>query len=136
LPRARPRAGPRRTRSGRHGRRRERTGRGREGRLMLWGFWLWERRKPRSASFAASAAPTMSVLLLLSLAASPAVAGILSGVVFEDANGNGVRDAGEQGIGGIGLSNGRAIVRSAADGSYAIEAAEGDVVFAIKPADR
>ena len=93
---------------------------------------LWERRKPRSASIAAFAAPT----LMLMLAASPVVAGTLSGTVFEDANGNGIRDAGEPGIGGIGLSNGSAIVRSAADGSFAITAADGDVVFAIKPPDR
>lgn len=77
-----------------------------------------------------------AMLAVLLLCPAPAFAGTVSGTVFEDANGNGLHDAGEQGIGGIGLSNGRAIVRSAADGSYAIEAAKGDVVFAIKPPGR
>ena len=63
-------------------------------------------------------------------------AGAVSGTVYEDANGNHVRDAGERGIEGIKLSNGRAIVRSGADGSYAIPAQASDIVFAIKPADR
>ena len=74
--------------------------------------------------------------LLLLLSAFPAFAGTVSGVVFEDANGNGLRDGGEPGIAGVKLSNGRAIVRSGADGSYAIDAAAGDIVFAIKPAGR
>jgi hypothetical protein len=58
------------------------------------------------------------------------------GTVFEDANGNGTREAGEHGIEGVALSNGRDIVRSAADGSYAVAARPDDVVFAIKPAGR
>ena len=51
--------------------------------------------------------------LLLALAAAPALAGTVTGVVFEDGNGNGVRDGGEPGIAGVKLSNGRSIVRSA-----------------------
>jgi hypothetical protein len=58
------------------------------------------------------------------------------GTVFEDANGNGTREAGEHGIAGVALSNGRDIVRSAADGSYAVAARPDDLVFAIKPAGR
>jgi hypothetical protein len=70
-------------------------------------------------------------LLLLS---APAFAGTISGTVFEDTNGNGLRDAGEAPVANVGVSNGHAIVRSAADGSYAIAAATDDVVFAVKPA--
>lgn len=68
--------------------------------------------------------------LLLALALLAPVAG----TVFEDANGNGVRDTGEPGVADVAVSNGRDIVRSAADGAYALEAGADDVVFAIKPA--
>jgi hypothetical protein len=78
--------------------------------------------------------------LLLAIALFVPVAGAaeagISGTVFEDANGNGLRDAREPGIAGVAISNGRDIVRSAADGSYAISARPDDVVFAIKPAGR
>jgi hypothetical protein len=83
--------------------------------------------------------PARGGLLLVLALLSPAAgaAGVqVDGTVFEDTNGNGSRDAGERGIGGVALSNGRDIVRSAADGSYAIAARPDDVVFAIKPADR
>src|SRR3546814_3974448 len=73
--------------------------------------------------------------LLLLLCCAPCIAEV-RGVVYEDANGNGVRDGGEPGIEGVKLSNGRTIVRSAADGSYAIAAGTGDIVFAVKPAGR
>jgi hypothetical protein len=78
--------------------------------------------------------------LLLALAllapAAGAAATQVGGTVFEDANGNGARDTGEPGIAGVALSNGRDIVRSTVDGSYAIAARPDDVVFAIKPAGR
>src|SRR5690606_3280474 len=62
--------------------------------------------------------------------------GTMWGTVFEDANANGTREAGEHGIAGINISNGRDIVSSDAEGSYAIATQAGDIVFAIKPADR
>lgn len=82
----------------------------------------------------------MGLGLLLAMAMFVPVAGAaearVSGAVFEDANGNGAREAGETGIAGVAMSNGRDIVRSAVDGSYAIVARPDDVVFAIKPAGR
>jgi hypothetical protein len=69
-------------------------------------------------------------------AAWPALAANVSGTVFEDADGDGLRDPGEPGIAGVAISNGREIVRSAADGGYAIAARPDAVVFAVKPADR
>ncbi len=80
-----------------------------------------------------AAGSALSLLLLLVLLAGPAFGATLGGTVFEDANGNGVRDTGEPGIADVAVSNGRDIVRSAADGSYALEAGADDVVFAIKP---
>src|SRR5690606_38076346 len=56
-----------------------------------------------------------------------------SGTVFLDANGNGRRDPGEQGVAGVKLSNGRDIVPSDADGHYRIAVQPGDTVFAVKP---
>ncbi len=71
-------------------------------------------------------------------AQAPAVAqqgADFTGVVYTDANGNGQRDPDEAGVAGVKLSNGRDIVRSAADGSYRITVRPGDTVFAVKPAD-
>jgi hypothetical protein len=71
------------------------------------------------------------------LAATPGAAmAEMSGVVFEDANGNGLRDAGEHGIPGMRISNGRDIALSAADGTYRIATRPEAPIFAIKPADR
>jgi hypothetical protein len=80
----------------------------------------------------------LGLLLAIALFAPAAVAAgaQVSGSVFEDANGNGLRDAGEPGIPGVAVSNGRDIVRSAADGGYAIDTRPDAVVFAIKPASR
>ena len=51
----------------------------------------------------------------------PAQALEIRGTVFEDANGNGVRDAAEPGLPGIQVSNGREIVRTDDRGRYRIE---------------
>lgn len=40
------------------------------------------------------------------------------GIVFDDANRNGSLDAGENGIAGVGVSNGSLIVQTAGDGGY------------------
>ena len=48
--------------------------------------------------------------LLCSAGLTAAAAEMASGVVFEDANGNGKREAGEKGLAGVGVSNGEAIV--------------------------
>ncbi|MCH8524259.1 MAG: calcineurin-like phosphoesterase family protein [Balneolales bacterium] len=45
----------------------------------------------------------------------------VSGVVFDDRNQNGVRDAGEPGVAGVLVSNGLSFVRTGSDGSYTIE---------------
>lgn len=69
-------------------------------------------------------------------AASPATPATMVGMLFEDANGNGVRDASEHGIAGVRISNGRDLVASAADGRYRITMRPDAPVFAIKPPDR
>lgn len=56
-----------------------------------------------------------------------------AGVVYNDLNGNQRQDAGEPGIPGVGVSNGRNVVKTDAAGEYRLPV-EGDaVVFVIKP---
>jgi hypothetical protein len=63
-------------------------------------------------------------------ATEPAVGGI----VYQDDNGNGIRDAGERGIAGIKVSNGRDLVISDAQGRYRLPPPAGGTLFVIKPA--
>jgi len=55
------------------------------------------------------------------------------GQVFEDRNGNGVRDNGEPGLPGIKVSNGIDVATSNAQGEYTLDYADGRTVFVIKP---
>ncbi|MCQ8185802.1 calcineurin-like phosphoesterase C-terminal domain-containing protein [Parvularcula maris] len=56
------------------------------------------------------------------------------GVVFEDRNRNSRRDEGEPGIRGVKVSNGRDVVVTGADGSYAIPALDDMSLFVVQPA--
>jgi hypothetical protein len=57
----------------------------------------------------------------------------ITGIVFEDANRNGQRDAGEHGLGGVSVSNQRDVVQTAADGNYSLPSAGYGVVFVSLP---
>lgn len=57
-----------------------------------------------------------------------------SGQVFEDRNGNGVRDPGEPGIPGIKVSDGVQIAVTDARGEYNVSYEDGRTLFVIKPA--
>lgn len=75
--------------------------------------------------------------LLMSLTAANAMAQPSScdtGTVFEDRDGNGVRDDGESGLSDIAVSNGRDIVRTDQAGRYRLSEAVAGIVFVIKPA--
>jgi hypothetical protein len=77
----------------------------------------------------------IAIALLQIMAARADVAPrTLHGTVYLDTNGNGVRDAGERGIAGIAVSNGSAIVRTDTAGKYALDVADGQTVFVVKPA--
>lgn len=80
----------------------------------------------------------MQVLIALSAAASSGMASpgdsVQSGIVYADGNRNARQDAREPGIAGVGVSNGRDVVRSDAAGRYRIAVAGGDLVFVVKPA--
>lgn len=59
---------------------------------------------------------------------------VVHGVVFEDANTNGRRDAGEHGVAGVAVSDQVSVVMTEADGSYQLQAAAGaGVVFVSLP---
>ena len=61
----------------------------------------------------------------------------LTGAVYDDANSNGKRDAGERGLGGVAVSDGREVVASGADGAYRLSLApESSVVFVSLPDGR
>ncbi|MEM9169073.1 MAG: calcineurin-like phosphoesterase family protein [Pseudomonadota bacterium] len=55
------------------------------------------------------------------------------GVVFEDVNRNSRRDAGEPGVPGVKVSNGRDVVASDADGAYALPVRDDMAVFVVQP---
>lgn len=59
----------------------------------------------------------------------------LKGYVFADTNKNGIMDAGEQGIGGILVSNQEEIVSTNKDGLYEIRVNLGTYVYVVKPND-
>jgi hypothetical protein len=62
-----------------------------------------------------------------------ASAAAIHGTVFDDRNGNGVRDADEPGLAGIEVSDGATVVVSDAEGRYELVAADGATIFVIKP---
>src|ERR1041384_1877932 len=57
----------------------------------------------------------------------------VTGVVFNDANGNGVRDSGETGIAGVAVSNQDAVVTTDASGAFRIPVRPTGVVFVSTP---
>ena len=64
----------------------------------------------------------------------PGNAEMARGTVFLDANRNSVLDAGESGIAGVQVSNGREVVLTGADGSYELPAYDDMNLFITKPA--
>ncbi|MCP5071487.1 MAG: hypothetical protein GY946_33425, partial [bacterium] len=70
--------------------------------------------------------------ILLAATALDANAAELRGVVFEDVDRNGRLDQSEPGLAGVAISNGRDVVRTAADGSYTLPA-EGHFVALTRP---
>ena len=75
-----------------------------------------------------------AAMLWLACGCALAQSPVPGGVVYEDANGNGLRDAGERGVAGAAVSNGRDVVRTDAGGRYALPMAPGQTIFVIKPA--
>jgi hypothetical protein len=73
---------------------------------------------------------------LLALIASPVLGQrTVHGVVFNDANGNGVMDAGERPVPGVVVSNQRDVVTTDAAGRYRLAADAKTIVFVSVPTD-
>ena len=77
------------------------------------------------------AAAARAGLVAAAFAAARLYAG--PGVVFDDRNGNGVRDAGEPGLLAVEVSNGVDVVLTDANGAYSIADRPGSMIFVIKP---
>jgi len=58
---------------------------------------------------------------------------VATGVVFDDLNKNGTRDAGEAGVPDVRVSNGQDIVRTDKDGRYRLGVEDDTALFVIKP---
>lgn len=58
------------------------------------------------------------------------------GVVFDDANGNGLRDSGEPGLAGVAVSNQQTVARTDRDGRFSLDGAGFGVVFVSVPDGR
>ncbi|GMV91526.1 MAG: hypothetical protein AMXMBFR82_13040 [Candidatus Hydrogenedentota bacterium] len=58
-----------------------------------------------------------------------------TGVVYDDANRNAVRDAGETGIPGVCVSNGRDVVQTDAEGRWTLPVDDDTILFVVKPED-
>jgi 3',5'-cyclic AMP phosphodiesterase CpdA len=56
-----------------------------------------------------------------------------TGVVFEDRSGAGRRQGGDPGIAGVLVSNGREVVKTDAEGRYALPVDDDTIIFVIKP---
>lgn len=62
-----------------------------------------------------------------------AAAETATGFVFHDLDGDRARDENEEGVQGVGVSNGREVVATDEKGKYAIEVDDDDVIFVVKP---
>lgn len=71
--------------------------------------------------------------VLTALCALGASAQQATGVVYDDANTNGARDAGERGIARVLVSNGVDVVETGRDGRYTIGVTDDTILFVIKP---
>jgi hypothetical protein len=63
----------------------------------------------------------------------PSSAEMAHGVVFEDKNGNGIRDQGERPVAGVKVSNGVEVAATDQGGRYALPVSDGTIIFVIKP---
>jgi hypothetical protein len=77
---------------------------------------------------------TRHLILIALLAAAPAFAQqSATGIVFDDRNGNGARDSGENGIANVRVSNQLEVVTTDADGRYTLPVTDDTIIFVVKP---
>src|SRR5262245_18225115 len=63
----------------------------------------------------------------------PAEPGFAVGVVFHDRDGDGRRGAGEPGVAGVAVSNGREVARTDSEGRYRLPVGDDTILFVVKP---
>ncbi|MFD2596508.1 calcineurin-like phosphoesterase C-terminal domain-containing protein [Sphingobacterium griseoflavum] len=73
-------------------------------------------------------------LLAYALSGTALAQDVAQGIVYIDANANGVRDKKEVGLSGVGVSNGVQVVQTDAKGYYQLPIQEDQIIFVIKPA--
>ena len=73
------------------------------------------------------------LIALLTVSGHAAAQSSVAGIVFDDANANGRRDARERGIEGVKVSNGRELAITDAQGTYTLPMREGSTLFVVKP---
>jgi hypothetical protein len=95
------------------------------------------RRDLMTAAALAAAAPARNLFAKDQPAPAPehgtAPGETVRGTVFESRTGALTRQAGDPGLAGVLVSNGRDVVRTGADGSYSLPAEDGTAIFVIKP---
>jgi len=60
---------------------------------------------------------------------------VARGLVYHDSNGDGKRGNGEEGIAGVGVSNGEDVVLTGSDGAYELPVESDSIIFVIKPSN-
>ena len=75
----------------------------------------------------------LNLALLAALGASPSRTAEVSGVVFDDTNRNGTRDAGERGVAGVAVSNQDTVVTTDASGAFRLPGEGTGVIFVSMP---
>src|SRR5690606_24491344 len=58
----------------------------------------------------------------------------IKGIVFEDANNNGIKERREKGIAGVAVSNGVEVTITDQNGNYSLTSGNDNIIFVIKPA--
>lgn len=91
----------------------------------------------RSLASAVAAASLAARVLAAQASGAPSPAPLVptasSGVVFEDLDADGMRDAGERGLGGVVVSNQEQVVRTGADGRFTLPRGGYGAVFVVVP---
>ncbi len=77
--------------------------------------------------------PACILTTLLALPAGLHAQDMATGVVFEDTNGNGLRDTDEPGIPGVAVSNGLDVVLTDEEGRYELPVTDNTILFVTKP---
>lgn len=75
----------------------------------------------------------ITILFIFSVCIDTVAQITIKGFVYEDSNYNQIKERGEKGVPGIGVSNGKDVMLTDENGKYELTATEGDIIFIIKP---